>query len=299
MERKLGVVFRAFARGRRTACGAIAVLVALTGCTSNTAKKQYLLAEKLWTDGKYSSAVTEFDKVTAKDPKGKLGLQALYRSAVTQMLFESQYGDAARKFKVFADSPGVDPDLAWDAQKQIGEILYAKTEQYDRAVQHYQMLLKLKPDAPEAPEMLFRIAKSHFFLWQFDDAVVVYNQMITQFPGTGWAEKASYEIGVTYFTRGEQKTGNWPKNAEHGKSGAASNNAYQEATEAYQRFIKNYPLSPLVPQARFGIASCLEELEQLDAAYRAYESLKSTYPSPNVIAIKLARIRERQAQRSR
>ena len=71
--------------------------------------------------------------------------------------------------------------------------------------------------------------------------------------------------------------------------------SYQEATEAYQAFIKKYPQSTLVPQARFGIASCLEELDQLDAAYQAYEALKDTYPSRNVIEIKLARIRERRA----
>jgi TolA-binding protein len=291
--RRLGASLRAFAAFGAVACALAGGLV-FSGCTSNSAKKQYLLAEKLWTDGKYSSAVTEFDKVTAKDPKGKLGLQALYRSATTQMLFQSQFGDAARKFKTFAEAAGADPDMAWDAQKQIGEIFYSKTEQYDRATQQYQLLLKQKPAAPEAPEFMFRLAKSHFFLWQFDDAVSVYREMVAKFSNTGWAEKASFEIGVTYFTRGEQKNGNRPKGSEREKG----TDPYQEATDAYQRFIKNYPESPLVPQARFGIASCLEERDQLDAAYRAYESLKATYPSPNVIAIKLARIRERQAQRS-
>lgn len=289
MKRRLGASLRAIAIGCGVAWGA----VALTGCTSNSAKKQYLLAEKLWTDGKYTSAVSEFDKVTAKDSKGKLGLQALYRSATTQMLFLSQYGEAARKFKTFAEATGVDPEMAWDAQKQIGEILYSKTEQYDRAIQHYQMLLKQKPDAPETPEFMFRVAKSEFYLWHFDEAIAVYRQMITRFPGTGWAEKAAYEVGVTYFTRGEQRTGSGGRDREKGVT-----EAYQEAIEAYQKFIRLNPQSPLVPQARFGIASCYEEMDQLDAAYRAYENLKSTYPSPNVIAIKLARIRERQAQRS-
>jgi TolA-binding protein len=289
----LGASLRAFAIG----WGLLAASSAgLLGCTSNSAKKQYLLAEKLWADGKYSSAVTEFDKVTAKDPKGKLGLQALYRSAATQMLFQSQFGEAARKFKAFAEAPAADPEMAWDAQKQLGEILYSKTEQYDRAIQLYQSMLKQKPAAPEAPEFLFRVAKSHFFLWQFDSAVDVYREMVAKFPGTEWSERASYEIGVTYFTRGEQKTGGRAHSADHEEKGGG---AYQEATDAYQRFLKAYPQSPLVPQAKFGIASCLEELDQLDAAYHAYENLKTTYPSPNVIAIKLARIRERQAQRSR
>ena len=106
------------------------------------------------------------------------------------------------------------------------------------------------------------------------------------------AEKAAYEIGVTYYTRGEQRTDN-EANRNLGPE------SYQDAIDAFEDFLKRYPKSELVPQARFGIASCLEEMDQLDAAYHAYESLRSTYPSPNVIEIKLARIRERKAQRNR
>jgi TolA-binding protein len=261
------------------------------GCTSNSPKKQYLLAEKLWTDGRYAAAVAEFDKVTAKDPKGKLGLQARYRAATTRMLFLSQFGDAVRGFKAYSEAPGAEPELAWDARKQIGEILFSKTEQYDLAIQHYEGLLKQRPEAPEAPEFQFRVGKSHFFLWHFDDAVETYRKVTVRFPGTSWAEKAAYETGVTYFTRGEQRAG-----GDKGKSPGSE--SYQEAIAAYQKFLRQYPQSPWAAQAKFGIAACLEEMDQLDAAYHAYETLKSTYPSPNVIAIKLARIREREAQRS-
>lgn len=287
MGRRLGALLRAFDLSWVVAFSALAL--ASTGCTSNSAKKQYLLAEKLWTDGRYAAAVAEFDKVSAKDPRGPLGIQAIYRSATTQMLFLSQYGEAARKFKLFTDAPGVDPDAAWDAQKQIGEILFSKTEQYDRAAQHYEAMVKLKPSAPEVPELLFRTAKSHFYLWQFDEAVKLFRLIAAKYPGNPWAEKAMYEIGVSFFTRGEQHNGTREK---------GSLSAYQEAIEAHQHFIRQFPQSPLVPQAKFGIASCLEEMDQLDAAYRAYEGLQSTYPSPNVITIKLTRIRERQAQRS-
>ncbi|MGK5083613.1 tetratricopeptide repeat protein [Bdellovibrionota bacterium FG-1] len=269
----------------------IGMVISVAGCTSNSTKKRYILAEKLWTDGKYSSAVSEFDKVTAKDPKSKLGLQALFRAAATQTLFLSQYEDAVKKFKIYAESPGVDPQLAWDAQKQIGEILFSKTEQYDRAIAHYEGLVKLKPDASEVPEFEFRIAKSHFFLWQFDEAVSDYRQIIMRFKGTVWAEKSALEIGVTHYTRGEQRPGKASR--EH----AAGGGSYQEAITAYEAFLKMYPKSELVPQAKFGIANCLEELGQLNAAYHAYQDLRLSYPAPQVIAIKLARIRERQAQR--
>ncbi len=69
--------------------------------------------------------------------------------------------------------------------------------------------------------------------------------------------------------------------------------------EAYQRFLRRYPSSTWAAEAKFGIAACLEEMDQLDAALLQYESLRASYPSPKVIEIKLARIKERKEQRSR
>ena len=254
----------------------------------NSTKNHYILAEKLWTDGNYAASVAEFEKVTAKDPHGKLGLQALFRGAMTETLYLNHHSQAVKKLKSYAELTG-DTPLAWDALKQIGEIYFSKTEQYDKAIQHYRSLLKAKPDSPEAPEFLYRIGKSHFYLWQFDDSVVAYREILTRFSNSPWSERAALELGTTFFTRQEEQRSGGRTHAVGG---------FEEAIQAYQSFIKTYPKSSLVSEARFGIASCLEEEDKLDAAYQEYEKLKPTYPSPNVIEIKLARIRERKAQRS-
>lgn len=284
---KTAIRTRPCIRSTRIAALLLCVGVLDIACSVDSAKNRYVLAEKLWTDKKYAASVTEFEKVRVKDPKGKLGQRALYRSAMTQMLFLSQYEEAERKFRQLIEI-STDPDTQWDAQKQVGEILFSKTEHYDEAIQHYEGLIKQRPDATEAPEFIFRMAKARFYLWRFDEAIRSYNEILKKHPTPPWAEKAAFEIGITYFTRGEQRPGGRGPGME----------SYQEAIDAYGRFIKNYPKSELLPQAQFGIASCLEELDQLDAAFHAYESLLSTYPSPRVIQIKLARIRERKAQRS-
>ena len=270
--------------------GLLYALVAVVGssCTVNSTKKSYVLAEKLWTDGKYSAAVTEFEKVTAREPSGKLGLQALYRAASTQAYFLAQYSEAVRKFRIYAQL-AQDPPTVWEARRQIGEILYNRLEAFDQVIPHYKGMVKDQPQSREAPEFLFRVAKSYFHLWQFDEAIEAYDELYKLAPDTPWGEKSLYEIGVTQFTRGEQ----------HPSSDGPGTEDYQDAIEAFERFIKVYPKSPLVPQARFGIASSLEEMDQLDAALHVYQSILSTYPSPNVVRIKLHRIRERKIQRSR
>ena len=277
-----------------------------TGCSSDSAKNHYLLAEKLWTDQKYAAAVSEFDKVISKDPKSLLAQRSLYRSAMIQALFLAQYNDAVQKFTTYiqmgaqsgAQNGGQNTDKGsgkssndeksiWEAKLQIGEILFLKTEQYDQAIIHYEGLLKEKPQSAEAAEIAFRIAKSQFFILHFKEAIASYHELIKKYSDTTWAEKASFEIGTTYFTQGAQR----------GHESASDATIYKEAIKAFEKAMKTHPKSELVPDARFGIASCYEELDQLDEAYRAYTALKEIYPSPQVIEIKLNRIRERIAQR--
>ncbi len=256
------------------------------GCTLNSAKKHFLLAETLWNEGKYAAAVAEFEKAAGKDPNGHLGQQALYRAATTETLFLNQYQSAIRKFSRFAAETD-DPELAWDAKKQVAEIYFNKLENYEQAILSYQALVQERANSPEVPEFLFRIGRSRFFLGKFDEAVAGYQDLQKRFPATEWGQKAAFEIGVTQFTRGGQLKGS-----------DKTSDPYAEASAAYRRFIELYPKSELVPQAKFGIAACLEEMDQLDAAYQAYSELKDTYPSRNVILIKLARIKERKSHRS-
>jgi TolA-binding protein len=260
----------------------------LSACTIDSPKSRYILAERLWTDQNYGASVTEFEKVIAKDPHGALGLQALFRAAMTQTIYLGQHAAAVEKFHRYIERAD-EPESVWEAQKQIGEVLFAKTEQYDAAIRHYRILLKMKPAPAEAAEFLYRIGRSHFFLYQFEAAIQAYQELLKRFSKDPHAEIASLEIGHSHFT----KAGLTEVRSTQGVE------SYQEAMDAFQEFIRKYPQSPKVSEANFGIASCLEAMDQLDEAYHAYEALRGKYPSPQVIEIKLVRIRERKEQRNR
>lgn len=265
-------------------------VVPLSGCSVQSAKKNYVLAEKLWADGKYAAAVSEFEKVTSKDPLGKLGMLAQYRAAMTQAYFLSQYGEALRKLKRF-DEVSTDPAAKWEAQKQIGEILFSQLEQFDQVILHYRSMIHLKPNDADVPEFLFRIGRSYFFLRKFNEAIETYQDLAQRFPDSSWGERGAYEVGICYYTEGGKVL---DSSKQPGKS-----ESFQDSINSFQKFIQRYPKSPWSIQARFQIASSYEEMDQLDTAYRAYEVLKSEYPSPKVIQIKMIRIKERQTQRSR
>lgn len=265
---------------------ALVLLLIGSGCSVDNAKRHYALAEKLWTDGKYAAAVSEFEKVSQRDPTGKLGTQALLRGATTQELFLKQYAEAVQKLKRYTEISHDDASV-WAARKQIGEILFNKTEQYDQALRWYQNLLQLQPKAEEVPEFTYRVARCQFYLGKFEDALASYLLIIKANPQTQLAERATFEIAQTHLAQGEQAG-----------TARTAQDYFKNALAAYQDFLKKFPKSSLAPEAEFGIASCQEATDQLDAAFQSYQALLDTYPSRKVIEIKLERIRERKTQRS-
>lgn len=280
---------KSFNKGKRSCLGFLpVVLISVTlgclntGCSVDSANHHYRLAEKLWNDKNYAASVLEFEKVISKDAHGKLGQQALFRSAMTQYLFLSQYGEAVKKFRTFAELTD-DPSLRIEALLQIGEILFSKMEQYEPVIKHYSQLLKNPNLAADAPQFWFRIAKSQYFLFQFPEALETYAKIIELFPSTPWAEKAAFERGLTYFTQGERQ----------GEEG------FQSSIEAFEGFIQKYPSSGLVKEAQFWIASCYEEMDRLSDAHQAFSRLKGIYPSPSIVQMKLNRIQQRLTRKGR
>lgn len=267
----------------------VVTLIVLAACSIQNAKQHYLLAERMWSDRQYEAAAAEFEKVIALDPHGRLGTQARFRAASTQMLFLNRNADALVNYRQYASS-GPSGPAAWEAQLQIGEILFSRLEQYDAAIEHYSQLLEKFPHAKERPEFALRVAQSQFFLRHFDLALKGYAGVIRSFPSTPQAERASYEVGFTLLTRAAVPT----------QERAAQVESYQEAIDAFEQFIKRYPKSDRAVLARFGVANALEETDQLSAALQTYLSLRGKYPSPEVIETKIRRIQGRLAlQRTR
>lgn len=254
------------------------------GCTTKSAPKNYILAEKFWENGNYAQAAKEFKSVYQKNPKSKLGLNALFRTAQTQTLFLDQQIEAIDNFKIYIDNVSDEAEI-WKARKEIGEILFVKLQKYEESINYYNSLIKQNGTDEEQASFLYRIAKSYYHLWKFEDAISTYRKLIQLYPDSSFVEKASFQIGMTYFTGGNE---NFTFKNE---------NAYQKAIESFKKFMDQYPQSIFVVDAQFGIASCFEEMDLLEDALKLYEDIEDIYPSPKVIKIKLVRIKDRMAKK--
>jgi TolA-binding protein len=99
------------------------------------------------------------------------------------------------------------------------------------------------------------------------------------------------EIAQVWLTRGEQRPG--PRFSTQGKE------VYREAIRQFEAFISKYPNSKRIAEARFGIASALEELDQLAQALEVFQGIESVYPVPQTVKIKIYRLKERISRRSK
>ena len=97
-----------------------------------------------------------------------------------------------------------------------------------------------------------------------------------KYSGTKAAERASLQGAGTLFGIGK----------------------YSEAQKEFDRFQKEYPTSPWMPQALFGVAACLDAQKMSNEAERAYEDLRKRYPNdPAMDEAKLALGRLYEAQK--
>ncbi len=256
------------------------ISIVLLGCTIQGAKKNYILAERLWADGNYTGSVREFEKVIKTDPKSILGLQALFRSAMTQTLFLEQHAEALEKLKTYLQLTE-DPEMSWNARKEVGEILFSKQRKYASALAWYQELLHQRPRSPDASEIHYRIARAQFFLWKFEEAIQSFKEIELKYPKTSWAEKSAFDVGMTFFTSaGEEE----------------ATLGFNQAIQSFEAFIKRYPSSKFIAQAEFWIASSFEELDRLEEAFTRFSALKGRHPEAHLVEVKLKRIQERRGR---
>ena len=248
----------------------------LGACNIQGGRSHYVLAERLFNDHKYAASVQEFRKVVDNDPKSQIAQQALFRIATIQYLYLGAYAEAVKSFRHFTFL-SQDTNLVYEAEKNIGEILFSKTEDFRGALEQYSRLLGKYPDSPDRDFFTFRMAKSSYHNLKFDDAIRHYQALLKEFPHSSYAEESLYQIGNSYYTKGE----------------------YELAVEAFEEDLVRFPKGKYSLFAQFGIAVCYEELDQLDEAYAIYKRIKDVYPSKNIVELKLKRVQDRRAKRNR
>ena len=263
----------------------IAAMVVTAGCTvQSSISNHYLTAEKLWTEKNYPAAVSEFDYVVKEAPNSAIGLQALWRAAMTRELFLGESEQALRSFELFLERAG-SSDLAPQAQLEIGEIYFTKLAQYQKAIDHYESLLKQKKFSnDEESKFVYRVARSYFLTNRIKKAQEWYERGLKEYPDSGLKFKMRFDLAHTWYALGEADKSAYPKALKN----------FQELQELAKSSDRR-----LYVQSIFGEASTLEEMEEYSKAYEAFRSISSDYPATNVIQVRMQRLAERMRKKQK
>lgn len=259
----------------------IALIVAVlfwSSCTSQSSiSARYLTAEKLWMEKKYEAAVVEFDRIVKENPGSALGVQALWRASITRALFLNDYPEALRGLQKFIDQSAQN-NLILDAQKEIGEILFSKTQQYQLAIDHYEKLIQSKKFPNEEGAFLYRISRANAALGKIKKAISTQELILSKFSKSDLALKTKLDLAQNWFTLGDVEKQAYAKSLELYK---------QVSEETRLRDRKKYL------EAQFGMAVVLEEMDRLEDAVKIYKMIESEYEVPNVVKIRIQKINER------
>jgi tetratricopeptide (TPR) repeat protein len=76
---------------------------------------------------------------------------------------------------------------------------------FQEALEHFSRSLEANRNAPHSPETLFHQGDALTELNRFDDAILVFNQLIQRYPATTLALAAKGRIGDCHFTLGERQ----------------------------------------------------------------------------------------------
>lgn len=282
---------------RRLLAKALMLALLLAACGGSGIKADYILAEKLWQEKNYLSSARLFERVFNKDQKSKLGQQALYRAATTQMLFMRDDAEAARLFQKYIE---IAPkgDAVHDARIQLGEIWYSRTQQYDLAIQHYRRMIRENPGAPENVQWLYRIGRAQYFLWQFEESIQTFDSLVAQSSSGSLVAEAAYQSAAGRLALASQPHSTLSDDEDPTGVSESTRPLLKAAIRAFEQVETRYPGTSAAKQAALALVSCYEEEGLWEEALSKAAGLGETYPVPQVVKIRIQRIKERLARRS-
>ena len=217
---------------------------------------------------RYSAAVEMFKELQTEQPSFVRIPQALFQIAEIQDLYLGRYSDALLTYLMlerdYPDAPEV-----FAARKQVAVLYKYRLNDCGQAIAVYQKVLD---DADgNSDQLQYEVADCYFRLNNFAQARIEFESLLKNDPQSDLFAEVQYRIAMTYALEGK----------------------LPEAAGAYRVVIERWSESPYAVEASFGLATVLEEQEELVEALKILEELKGIYPKEDILTRKTEQVRER------
>jgi TolA-binding protein len=229
------------------------------------------------------------------------------------LVAQGKYDQAASTFyNLYKHHPSF--QLAPQALFQSGEVDNLYLKKHQDALLAYLLVEKNYPNTELACKAQGRVAEIYKYrLMDFNRAIVAYQKLLD----SGCAaqdDRVQNELADAYFQLNnfdqariefDNLVKNYPKSplvpeAEYRIGVAYSlDGKIKEAEAAFRRMVREHPKSSFAPEARFALAGVLEEKGELVDALKILQDLKGRYPKAEILTKKIKQIRERIAKKKK
>ncbi len=216
----------------------------------------------------YSEAVALFTKLHDEHPSFERIPQALFQSAEIQDLYLGRYSDALLTYlKLERDYP--DAPEVFLARRQVAVLYKYRLNDCSQAIAVYQKVLDRTER--DSDQLQYEVADCYFRLNNFSQARIEFESLLKNYSYSSLFAEVQYRIAMTYALEGK----------------------LPEAAGAYRVVIERWSESPYAIEASFGLATVLEEQEELVEALKILEELAGVYPKEDILIRKTEQVRER------
>ncbi len=257
-------------------CLVLAGVLVFAGCDAfdKRTTTEYENAMKIWTEGNYRTAVTQFLALAKEHPFSPLADNALYWAGMTQFLYLGETEKALQTLN-FTLKKYPRRDMAPQSQYMIAQIYELGYNDYERAIGEYRRASEYS-DREVREKSLYSLGDNFFRLGKADDAREAWTRQVQEFPRGPQSKMAYFRLGTAAFAKGDL---------------AAAENYYRRTLEVD-------PDQELTVKVKYALANCLEAGEQLQEALKLYRELLAVYPNREALEIKIRALETRIIKKS-
>jgi tetratricopeptide (TPR) repeat protein len=251
---------------------AVCTVLVFSGCLFSSQKREFDRGVKAMSHGDFDQGFQLLERVIQRDHNSKLAIEAARRGARTAYLEAKDYKralDFNRQIVLLSS----ESEERVNAQKQIAEIEFSDLANYEQAIIEYNKLLSLPHSAGDGFHYQLNVAKAYFQLNNFVQSGVEADELMTK----PLNEDQKFE--VLLFKANLYLTDK--------KLDAASN--------AFMELLTKYPERAQKENVPLNLSVCYEEKGEFVKAIQILRDMKSYYPTPDFIDLKIRRLQERAA----
>ena len=224
-------------------------------------------------EGNYADALARFQALYKKHPDFQHSSEALFQAAEILNHYQANHQEALLCYLLlerdYPDSPRV-----LDAQLRAAEIYKYRLEDHVLAISTYQKVLDQATE--DADQVQYEVADSYFRLNNYEQARIEFTSLLKNYPQSSLLAEVQFRIGMTYALEGQ----------------------LPEAAGAYRLVTEKWPDSTYAAEAKFSLATVLEEQEELQKALEILEGLQG-YSNQDVLEQKIEKVRNRIAKKQK